>query len=371
MVDGYPTNDDPIVAFIKPIVHAIADQGYRCTVIAPQSLTNTVKQHKKIRKELWKDVTEKGNIITIVQPKTITGSTATKKLNNLICFHACKNAIKKNNISPDIVYAHFWNNGVLASRILDAPIVVAAGESRIWVRDRYSSKEIDAALKKIKGVISVSTENITKSQNEGLLKEQPETIVLPNAVDPHEFFNFSKEKARKGLNIEQDSFVVSFVGAFIERKGINRLLQAISGHEDIKAILIGKGSDIKINSQILFSGSVSHEKIVDYLNASDVFVLPTNAEGCCNAIIEAMACGLPIISSNQKFNDDILDDKCSIRIDPMDIKAIEDSIIMLKEDKANREMLGKGALEKAKTLTIEERAERIVSFFLRILEERA
>lgn len=85
-----------------------------------------------------------------------------------------------------------------------------------------------------------------------------------------------------------------------------------------------------------------------YLNAADFFVLPTLAEGCCNAIIEALACGLPVISSNLPFNDDILDENNSIKINPMDIQALRESMTMLIEDELLRNRLSDGALRQAK-----------------------
>ena len=79
-------------------------------------------------------------------------------------------------------------------------------------------------------------------------------------------------------------------------------------------------------------GTVPHEKVYMYLNASDVFVLPTLAEGLCNAILEALACGVPVISSDLPFNYDVLDDSCSILVNPKNKDEIYSAILRLKED---------------------------------------
>ena len=106
-----------------------------------------------------------------------------------------------------------------------------------------------------------------------------------------------------------------------------------------------------------------------YLNAADVFVLPTLHEGCCNAIIEAMACGLPIISSDRAFNYDILDEKNSILIDPLSINDISTSIKTLMKDSDLRKSMSDASLVKAKSLSIRNRAIRILQFMENIIND--
>ena len=57
---------------------------------------------------------------------------------------------------------------------------------------------------------------------------------------------------------------------------------------------------------ILYCGKLQHECIPELLCAADFFILPTKAEGCCNAIIAAMACGLPILCSDVCDNPSIV-----------------------------------------------------------------
>jgi glycosyltransferase involved in cell wall biosynthesis len=111
---------------------------------------------------------------------------------------------------------------------------------------------------------------------------------------------------------------------------------------------------------IAFKGQLPHHEIVHYLNAADVFVLPSMAEGCPNSVIESMACGLPIISSALPFNDDILDEKNSICVNPSDVHEIADAILRLKSDQELSRRLAQGALTKAKDLRLEERTKKIL-----------
>ena len=129
------------------------------------------------------------------------------------------------------------------------------------------------------------------------------------------FYKKDKESIRKELGIGNNDFIVAFVGKFIHRKGLSRLCEAFNliDNNNIKAFFIGEGETIPNYKNTVFEGKIEHNKIVDYLSASDIFVLPTISEGCCNAIIEALACGIPVVSLKECFNDEILDDTCSIK----------------------------------------------------------
>ena len=374
VVQRYPTKDDPICAFIRPVVTAIADMGVKCTVISAQSLTHAYTNKEKIRPFHWTDITDKGTPIEVYQPKYLSFSNIRIKgraISDTLKFNANRRAMRHIKDKPDLVYAHFWDMAITAAFATNGkyPIIAVSGEERIDVYDRYNQKDVDRWLEKIKGVICVSTKNYNESKDVGLFRYNPQTIILPNSIDKSKFHPINKEEARAKLGISNDITIAAFVGAFIERKGVLRVTEAAKGIPELRLFIIGKGNQNPESDQILFKGLVPHEELIYYLNAADFFVLPTLAEGCCNAIVEAMACGLPIISSDLPFNDDILDESNSIKIDPSNIDEIKNAMNILVTSDEMRQKLSKGALETVNSLSIEDRARKIYHFIDNTISE--
>ena len=367
ITNGYPTQDDPGYAFIRPVVCGFADSGIDCTVIAPQSISSALVKNKKRRPIKWIDITRKGNSITVFQPLYLSFSTLKiggRSISTQLRDNAIKKVFRSNQIAPEIIYAHFWENGIVATEVAgnNSKVFVVSGESKIRVKNRYLNSDIEKAIKRINGLICVSSKNLDESNSLNLITDSMKTIVIPNAVDNSLFRRLNRNLLRKELAFNQDAFIVSFVGAFCHRKGVNRVLEAVKNIPEVKLLLIGKGDNVPENKQIIFKGSLPHKEIARYLNASDVFVLPTLAEGCCNAIIEALACGLPVISSNLPFNWDVLNQTNSILVDPMNVDEITVAIKQLMGDDSRRANLSKGALKCASELTMEKRIIKLIDF---------
>lgn len=369
VVPGYPQKGESAWAFIRPTICAIRDLDIECSVISPQSVTNILLKKRKYHPLRWIDITDNGNTIEIFQPCYLSCSKINLfgyRPNNTFKEYAISKSYKAAypNSSPDIIYCHFWHSGVSAVRALSPkiPVVVVSGESRVNLSYDFSEKQVRQALSSIKGVIAVSSKNLKESYSLGLLKKNPRTIVIPNSYNRNDFYKGDKKEARKKLGLADNETIVAFVGTFNERKGVNRLIDAVKNIPNLKLLLVGSGQQLHDSNQIAFSGSVGHHQVVQYLNAADMFVLPTLAEGCCNAIIEAMACGLPIISSNLPFNDDLLSTDNSIRIDPTRLSEISDAIKRWINYPDERKSAGESSLMKTADMTIEKRAQKIMSF---------
>lgn len=359
---GYPTNDDPYYPFVQQLAESFARDGIRVTVIAPQSITHSIIHHVNIHPIKRIEFLQGGGKIEILQPIYVTLPYKYKRINNFLLTGSIKRTIKK-TAQPDVYYAHFWQIGYCLFKAIkdkEIPLFIASGESEIEKMFCFKNK-IDDFSDFVKGVISVSTKNKEDSIKFGLTSEE-KVSVFPNAVNVNLFHHRNREECRKQLGLPQEDFIIAFVGWFIERKGPQRVAVAISKIGGVKSLFIGKGDQEPQCDGILYKGSLPHDKIPLYLGAADVFVLPTLHEGCCNAVVEAMACGLPVVSSNLSFNWDVLDASNSILVDPNSVDEIADAIQRLRDDIELRKQLAEGALKKAESLTIDNRADAILKF---------
>ena len=142
------------------------------------------------------------------------------------------------------------------------------------------------------------------------------------------------------------------------------------GLKNIGIVFIGSGNITLESENILFKGILKHSLIPEMLSAGDFFVLPTLEEGSCNAIIEALACGLPVITSNSKFNDDIINDKVAIRIDPLNVVEIRNAIIKLMNDRELHNKMSLKAVKWARNFDINLRAKNIIEWMNKIVDNK-
>lgn len=347
----------------------MADCGIKVDVVVPTTYWD--KKKGNIKQVLWKQQTENGNEVTVHRPnffsfgrKKILGFN-TMKITTEFYTKAVEKELKKID-SIDVLYAHFLAPaGIAVTRLgkkNKIPAFCAFGESGLWAINYLSIKERENVFKSLTGIISVSSENKNVLLDNHIIDVPEKIRVIPNGCNTSLFFPHNKTECRKKIGIPESEFVGIFVGSFINRKGPQRVEKATAEVSGLKMIYVGLGPMKPTGNNILYCGPVQHDDLPIYLSSADFFVLPTIAEGCCNAIVEALACGLPIISSNCMFNLDILNEKNALLIDPYDINAIRDAIITLRDDIDLRRRLANEAEKSGKKLSLENRSKKIIEY---------
>lgn len=268
---------------------------------------------------------------------------------------------KRNNT---FIYAHFiFPNGCAAyliSKLLGIPYFIASGESAI--RDLPFIK---SALQNASGIITVS-EKLKRQISDKYEVRAEKILVAPNRADSDRFKVLDKARCRKLLGYSDSDKILIFVGQFIERKGYLILQEAMELlDESVKVILIGRGECSVKSTRVLYKGQVNNADLPVYLNASDIFVLPTSAEGSSNAIEEAIACGLPIVSTSIEEVRAQVSIESSILIGTQNVTELYNAIIKIFENYSDYK---KAAETYSNGGGIKERSKIIYSFINRILK---
>jgi len=287
--------------------------------------------------------------------------------------------------SFDVVHLHsirpFYFMIVALAKALKKPIVLSP--TLIGHDDPMSLKEkpflwrLEGKMYRYYDMIVCKSSAIREScERAGLAKKRLASI--PGAVPcaaPDSPFRPAQgpeevRETRKALGLPLDSFIVSFVGHLQERKGSDLLLAAwdellkerrFSGH----LVLVGpyprggEGSfhaalraalDQAAEKRIIFTGEVPYGEVPKYLRASDCFVFPSSREGLSKALIEAMACGVPVICTEiPGVSGDIVDNGVDgIVLERRDAMELAAAIFKLKQEAALRRTLSLNALDKVR-----------------------
>ncbi len=363
---SYPSQVQPADGtFVRQFVRALARQGHDCTVIQPVTLLNRLRGQLPGRRE---EERAGDRVIAVHRPRFLSfssrdlGFTHTRRWSNRTFAAAVRREIRRRRMELDVVYGHFLypagHAAVLAARDLKVPSVVAVGEGEFWTVTPVGFPRAAAHMREATAFLAVAT-RLADELVERLEVPRSKIRVFPNGVDRDLFHPRDRAECGRRLGLDPAFFHVGFVGPFVETKGFPQLVEAASGLDGVRLVLLGRGAQPPAGAAVAFCGEVEHDSVPDYLCACDAFVLPTRIEGSCNSVIEAMACGLPIVTSIGRHMDDIVDDETAIRVDPRDPAAIRAAIQRLRGDPVLRRRMAQAALEKSRQFDIQERAQRV------------
>jgi glycosyltransferase involved in cell wall biosynthesis len=210
--------------------------------------------------------------------------------------------------------------------------------------------------------------------------------VIKSAINLKEYKQYLLERneARSllGLSVSKDMFVIGYIGALSLTKNVKTLIKAFSDIQKtypemkVKLLIIGNGPMRPILEECVkrygIDGYVSFLGYIPdayrFLNAMDIFVLPSLSEGSPIALIEAMACGKAIIASDIPAIKEMVEDgKEALLFNPYSSEQLKEAILKLYRNSELRRALGENAKKKAEQYDVNVVFSKIVKIYQKVL----
>lgn len=287
----------------------------------------------------------------------------------------------------DLIHAHGLSSVALAATIagtfLGKPVIAQAhgggmtgdvsGLGRSWLRSLRRR-----LLMRVDRYVALTDQ--IRSELLGLGLDGRRVVKIPNAVDTSAFYPWvgGRRALRRGLGLFEEDKVIIFVGRLVPGKRVDLLIRGLRQVREripeARLVLVGDGplrSELEqivvrlgLDSSVIFVGN--RPDVAAYMQASDMFVLPSEWEGLSIALLEAMACGLPVLVSDCDGNRELVTDGLDGMVFPRgNEKVLAQKIEILLLDTACAQRLARAAVEKVQS---QFRLESVAARFLELYE---
>ncbi len=274
------------------------------------------------------------------------------------------NFILANNLEFDLIHAHFtWPSGYVGAKLskrFNVPLVIMAHGYDVYdlpFRGNDWFNRVKFALDSANQVLTVSTVNYSVlTQNLGISKSK--VSVIPNGFDPRIFRPMDKTRARQRLGLPQDKRILLNVGNLVPVKGHEHLIKAmvkiIKKRKDVLLVIIGGGPlykeiketvrQIGLEKYVSLTKPKPHEEIPLWMNAADLFVLPSLNEGNPTVMFEALGVGLPFVGTAVGGVPEVItSEDYGLLCPPADPECLAEKILIALEKDWDREKIRKYA----------------------------
>jgi glycosyltransferase involved in cell wall biosynthesis len=210
-------------------------------------------------------------------------------------------------------------------------------------------------------------------------------VVISNGVDLKEFKQIAVGDFYKRFNIPDKKIKLLFVGRLFPEKSIDTLIRAIphiiAKHKDTHVMIVGGGhlrekleklaDSLKVRKYITFLGLVSEEDKILAYNAGDIFVMPSLAELEGMSVLEAMACGKPLIISDTKMSASrFFVDGNGFLFKTKNAEDLAEQALKLITNEALRNSMGKVSFKKSKSYDIHQSAKNLEEAYYFVLNKK-
>ena len=227
------------------------------------------------------------------------------------------------------------------ARHLGIPYVVKVHGSDLNVKAEQAliRPQIRHALRGAQGVVAVSQALADKAVAMGV--DPARVHVLYNGVEPNLFTPGPLSDARTKLALPQDERILLYVGNLKDTKGCLDLLEAfprvLATHPDANLLFVGSGpareallqraAALGCAARVRLVGAVEHFALGDWFRAADLLCLPSHNEGVPNVVLEAMACGTPVVATRVGGIPEVLPEHAGILVDAHDRIGLEGALV--------------------------------------------
>jgi teichuronic acid biosynthesis glycosyltransferase TuaC len=242
--------------------------------------------------------------------------------------------------APDLVLAYWvYPDGHAAlrtARALGLPCIVGARGSDIHVRSGINAFMTRRTIAGVDRLLTVSKAmRLAAIGQFGARADRVHTI--SNGFNTGIFRPLDSAAMRRQLGIEADARLVVYVGRLVESKGMRELLEAHARlarrNPKLRLALVGDGvmreqlaamvSERGLDASVLLPGGCEPERVAEWIAAADLLTLPSWSEGYPNVVVEAIACGRPVVATDVGGTREIVDSSNGILIPPRDADALE------------------------------------------------
>jgi glycosyltransferase involved in cell wall biosynthesis len=258
----------------------------------------------------------------------------TRPLNGWLCGRAIEAALVR--FRPDVVLAYWLYpdayGAMLAARRAGVPLVAGARGSDIRVRDAISRRLTRRVVRAARRLLVVS-EDLGQLAVQRYGAEAARVCVIPNGCDAATFHPDDRAAARQALGMPADAVVLLYVGRLVAEKGLRELVEAVrqlaAQRRNLQLVLVGDGplrnelSALAASSgNVRLTGPLAPEAVAQWMVAADLVTLPSYSEGHPNVLVEALACGRPVVATDVGGIPEVVDRDSGVLVRARDSDAL-------------------------------------------------
>jgi glycosyltransferase involved in cell wall biosynthesis len=240
---------------------------------------------------------------------------------------------------PDLIFGIFlYPDGYAALQVakkLGVPLVALGIGSDIHsIGDPLSAKYTRKVLEQTNFLVTVSEDLRQKALAMGATPESSRAIV--NGCDLSTFHVRDRDASRRQLSLDLEAEIALYIGRMDMRKGLRELVEAAARlhaqRPRLQVYMVGEGPDRPLIAQAIDAAGASGyihvlppctpDDVAVWMAASDLVTLPSYMEGCPNVVLEALACGRPVVATRVGGIPEIMSDACGRLIPPRDANAL-------------------------------------------------